>query len=311
MLLEHSSKNKKILLLVSAVILIAGVFLSLYSSVIFQEGNPWPQIKSIAQLKFSGKNIVQLSGSDNKFMTESKNGTIIHDFMKTKGYEFTGQMGSGYFFKSLTGQNAVVTHKYYSRHYSLWTIAENNNSESNNLWTTITNDQSVTFQYPKELLAKYVSVVEWPPIIKIETGAYSCKTTPLEVSSMSNITSERMVDDRTYCVNIKNEGATGSVYSLYTYTTIKSDELVKVSFTLQLANPEIDKNVVVPFTIQDSKSGRESLASEYDLKQLLKKTLENTNWRLMSDGVSYRLGVLNGRLKGYESEEDLLKLVKN
>jgi hypothetical protein len=79
---------------------------------------------------------------------------------------------------------------------------------------------------------------------------------------------------------------------------------------LQLANPEIDKNVVVPFTIQDSKSGREKLASEYDLKQLLKKTLENTNWRLMSDGVSYRLGVLNGRLKGYESEEDLLKLVK-
>ena len=55
----------------------------LYSPIIFQEGNPWPEIKGIAQLKFSDSDIVKLSGSDNKFMTESKNGTVIHDFMKT------------------------------------------------------------------------------------------------------------------------------------------------------------------------------------------------------------------------------------
>ncbi len=78
---------------------------------------------------------------------------------------------------------------------------------------------------------------------------------------------------------------------------------------LQLASPEIDRNVIVPFTVQDSKTGRESRTSEYDLKRILKKILEDTNWRLMTDGVNYRLGVLTGRLKGYESEEDLLKLV--
>ena len=124
MIFEHSSKNKKILLLVSAIILIVGVFLSLYSSVIFQEGNPWPQVKGMIQLKFGDSDIVKLSGSNNRFMTESKNGTMVHDFMKTKGYEFTEQMGSGYFFKSTTGQTAIATHKYYSRYYSLWTITE-------------------------------------------------------------------------------------------------------------------------------------------------------------------------------------------
>ncbi len=236
MIFEHSSKNKKILLLVSAIILIAGIFLSLYSSVIFQEGNPWPQIKGIVKLKFSDSDIVKLSGSDSKFMTESKNGTVIHDFMKAKGYEFTEQMGSGYFFKSTTGQTAVATHRYYSRYYSLWTITENNNNSNHNLWTTTTNDQGITFQYPKELLAKYVSVTEWPPSIKIETGTYSCKTTPQEVSSMSDITSERMVDDRTYCVNIKNEGAAGSVYSSYVYTIAKNGKLIKINFTLQYPN---------------------------------------------------------------------------
>jgi len=105
-----------------------GALIYNFSPIIFQEGNPWPQIKGIVQLKFSGKDIVLLSGSDNKFITESKNGTVIHDFMKDRGYDFTGQMGSGYFFKSQTGQTAIATHRYYSRYYSLWTVTENKNN---------------------------------------------------------------------------------------------------------------------------------------------------------------------------------------
>jgi hypothetical protein len=236
MIFEHSSKNKKNLLVTAFVILVIGIFAFMYSPVIFQEGNPWPQIKGIIQLKFSDADIVQLSSSDNKFMTESKNGMMIHNFMKTKEYEFTGQMGSGYFFKSPTGQSAVATHRYYSRFYSLWIITENSNDANNNLWTMITNDNGVTYQYPKELSVKYISVVEWPPVVKIETGTYSCKTTPQEVSSMSDITSQRLVDDRIYCVNVKNEGATGSVYSSYIYTTPKKGRLVSVSFVLRYTN---------------------------------------------------------------------------
>jgi len=236
MIFEHSSKNKKILLLVSAVILIAGVFLSLYSSVIFQEGNPWLQIKGIVQLTFGKSDMVKLSSSDNKYLTKSRGGPMtVEAFMKDRGYEYTDQMGSGYFYKS-SDKTIVLTRRQYSRFYTIWTIAENNNNSDNNLWTTITNDQGMIFQYPKELLAKYVSVVEWPPVIKIETGTYSCKTTSQEISSMLDITSERLVDNRTYCVNIKNEGAAGSVYSSYVYITTKNGKLVKVSFTLQYPN---------------------------------------------------------------------------
>lgn len=45
-----------------------------------------------------------------------------------------------------------------------------------------------------------------------------------------------MVDDRAYCVNVKHEGAAGSVYSSYAYTTVKNNKLIKVSFTLQYPN---------------------------------------------------------------------------
>ncbi|MDD2753003.1 MAG: hypothetical protein PHT44_00055 [Candidatus Portnoybacteria bacterium] len=79
----------------------------------------------------------------------------------------------------------------------------------------------------------------------------------------------------------------------------------------QLSNPEIGKDIFVPFGVYDSRGDRNGQASEYDLKRLLKKTLKDTNWRLMSDGVSYRLGFLGGRLRGYEKEEDLLKLIQN
>ena len=79
---------------------------------------------------------------------------------------------------------------------------------------------------------------------------------------------------------------------------------------LEFEKPEIEKNVILGLSLQDVKLSRDKLNSEYDLKRLLKTALEGTNWRLMSEGVSYRLGFLTGRLKGFESEEDLLKIAK-
>lgn len=79
---------------------------------------------------------------------------------------------------------------------------------------------------------------------------------------------------------------------------------------LEFGNSDISKDVQITFTIHDSSDTRQGLASEADLKKLLKKTLEDTNWRLMTDGVSYKLGILTGRLRGFEGEEDLLELVK-
>ena len=125
MIFNHSSKSKKVLLLISLVILVVGIFLFFYSSVIFQEGNPWPQIKGIVQLNLGNKEVVKLDIGENKYITKSNNLEIIKSFMKDKGYDFTEQMGSGYLFKSDTGASAVAIHRYYSRYYSLWSITEN------------------------------------------------------------------------------------------------------------------------------------------------------------------------------------------
>jgi DNA-directed RNA polymerase subunit M/transcription elongation factor TFIIS len=114
----------------------------------------------------------------------------------------------------------------------------------------------------------------------------------------------------------ENKEVYGQVDKIKKLTLVELEKLVtpilerEGYIQLKFGNPEIGKDLIVPFTINDSKSGREKMASEYDIKHTLKKTLEDTNWRLMSDGVSYRLGILSGRFRGYESEEDLLKLIK-
>lgn len=77
-----------------------------------------------------------------------------------------------------------------------------------------------------------------------------------------------------------------------------------------LDKPEMGRDVYVGFSCLDSKSDRKDHDSRKTLKKLVDSALEDTNWRLMSDGISYRLGYLNGRVKAYESEEEVRKLVE-
>jgi len=76
-----------------------------------------------------------------------------------------------------------------------------------------------------------------------------------------------------------------------------------------LDKPEMGKDVIIGFNCLDSKNDRDDYDSQKNLKKLIDKILLDTNWRLMSDGISYRLGYLNGRLKAYESEKDIKGLV--
>ena len=88
-----------------------------------------------------------------------------------------------------------------------------------------------------------------------------------------------------------------------------SEALEKENFSrLSFDKPEIDRFVIVPFTVLNFLHDRSERLSIYDIKRLINETLKNTNWRLMSEGISYRLGYHSGRLKGYERVDDLLEL---
>lgn len=79
---------------------------------------------------------------------------------------------------------------------------------------------------------------------------------------------------------------------------------------LQFGQPEMDKFVIVNFTATDNNDERKEFDSTNTLRKLISSVLETTNWRLMSEGIHCRLGIVSGRLKAYEREDDLVGLVR-
>lgn len=78
----------------------------------------------------------------------------------------------------------------------------------------------------------------------------------------------------------------------------------------KLGDPQIGREVSLDFSCLDTKDDREEYDSKKILSKAIDRSLEETNWRLMSSGVSYRLGYLSGSLRAYEGEEELKKLVE-
>lgn len=77
---------------------------------------------------------------------------------------------------------------------------------------------------------------------------------------------------------------------------------------LVFGQPELDKHVIVTFICQDNDPTRKTSDRDHTLKKTVKESLESTNWRLMNESFSYRLGYLTGRIKGYEQEEDFIEI---
>ena len=97
-------------------------------------------------------------------------------------------------------------------------------------------------------------------------------------------------------------------YKVLEIHKLLKETLEKEDFVgLEFEKPEIGQYVIVTFIVQESNEARDGHKSELTLQKLIKEKLESTNWRLMSEGTSYRAGYLNGRLKCYEREDDLAK----
>ncbi len=111
-------------------------------------------------------------------------------------------------------------------------------------------------------------------------------------------------DDKAYQTTVNLKRLT--VLEIEKLLTEKLENEKYAKFTLD--RPDMGRFVTIPFNVVDANSTRNPNISEATLKKLLKDILEDTNWRLMSDGIRYRLGYLSGTLKAYEQEEDLLEL---
>ncbi len=96
-----------------------------------------------------------------------------------------------------------------------------------------------TFRYPENLSTNYIRPQEWPPKLQIIDGAiFSCEQGGLGINGRPGMTIQKKINDIVYCIENVSEGTAGTFYTDYTYTFLKADKLVKLSFTL--AYPQCD-----------------------------------------------------------------------
>lgn len=87
---------------------------------------------------------------------------------------------------------------------------------------------------------------------------------------------------------------------------IEAKHYAKVNFYA----PQAGRNLTMEFSCIDTQPDRQAYQSTRDLKRTIDEELLLINWRLMSDGIHYRLGVLSGRLKAIENPDEIKKLAE-
>ncbi|MBM3271761.1 hypothetical protein FJY94_00520 [Candidatus Kaiserbacteria bacterium] len=88
------------------------------------------------------------------------------------------------------------------------------------------------FRYPRDLGLAYVTAAAWPPVVQVSRGLFTCNPTSEEESYQAQV-AWRTVGKASYCVSLMREGAAGSEYDSYEYTTSRGEAIIRVSFTVQ------------------------------------------------------------------------------
>jgi hypothetical protein len=78
----------------------------------------------------------------------------------------------------------------------------------------------------------------------------------------------------------------------------------------KLGELQIGPQLTASFSCLDNQPERGDYDSRTTLKKLITNALADTNWQLMSDGIHHHLGYLSGRLRTYDSDDELRKLAE-
>lgn len=133
----------------------------------------------------------------------------------------------------------------------------------------------------------------------------------LALKSYSDSKKEEEEKNSKYSEDVREKAKT-----LKKLTILELEELINESIKdtqfvrLQFKDPVTERDLYIPFVVYDTNANTNPKASEIDLTKIINKVTKDTNWRLMTDGINYRLGMLTGRLRAYEREDDVLELVR-
>ncbi len=94
--------------------------------------------------------------------------------------------------------------------------------------------QGIQYEYPDHLITEFIDTQDWPPVVTVSPSPFVCREGG-RAEAAGGATKQADIEDKTYCITIESEGAAGSVFSIYTYTTVHNEKTVSVNFTLRYA----------------------------------------------------------------------------
>ena len=100
-------------------IVLVGILL-LFSSTIFQEGNPIPVANGIIQLSFAGKSYVKLDQHKYIVKANAKDIKKLTDYLTQNKLVYVDQMGAGLLFRGKDGENYTAIKKMYTTSFEIW-----------------------------------------------------------------------------------------------------------------------------------------------------------------------------------------------
>lgn len=110
-------------------------------------------------------------------------------------------------------------------------------SGENTEWNWVsseTTSEELQFTYPNPLPTKFVTAADWPPVVSMTTGAFSCTEGDVtDPEGMRRHFERRTIGGHMYCVATSAEGAAGSTFTSYEYAIEKGNSVARVSFTLR------------------------------------------------------------------------------
>lgn len=109
-----------------------------------------------------------------------------------------------------------------------------------------TEEGNIESNLPDSFKANYISfqnygsnvfkAEEYPKLESwVENGEIECNETPLE-SSLPLRISKKKINSQKYCIGASSEGAAGSVYTQYAYTTVIGDNVYLVQFVVRYSS---------------------------------------------------------------------------
>lgn len=73
--------------------------------------------------------------------------------------------------------------------------------------------------------------------------------------------------------------------------------------------PVFTSHTVIQFSVQDP-TDRSEMESLKQLQMAMQADLFETNWRLAKSDLTYRMGYITGKVKGFEQDDDILKIAR-